>query len=158
MTIESDLNRIAIALEAIAASMSAPKVAHVTPVAAPIPVVQVAPVAVEVPVMAPPAPAMPAAPFPTIAAPVAAPAPVVAPVAVAPVVVSAPAPAPVAAPTVFASKQEMTDFVVSSYRALGAEKGAQIQGVLTAMGFANINDVPPEQWGALKAGIDALKG
>ena len=154
MTIESDLNRIAIALEAIAASMSAPKVAHVTPVAAPTPVVQVAPVAVEVPVMAPPAPAMPAAPFPMAAT-------VAAPVVTTTQTVTLPTPtvtSTTVSPAVFASKQEMTDFVVSSYRALGAEKGAQIQNVLTGMGFANINDVSPEQWGALKVGIEALKG
>ena len=169
MTIESNLARITVALETIAAALSAPKASHVTPVAAPTPAVEqsapvVAPVAVA-PVVAPVAapvvaPAMPAAPFPTVAAPAPAPAPTpVAPV-VAPVVVAAPAPvaASPSSPTVFASKQEMTDYVVSSYRALGAEKGAQIQGVLTGMGYANINDVDPSRWGELKAGIEALKG
>jgi hypothetical protein len=88
---------------------------------------------------------MPAAPFPMAApAPVA---PVVAPAPVAPVV---------AAPAVFASKEEMTQFVIAQYRALGAEKGAGIQGVLTGMGYANINDVDPARWGDLKSGIEAL--
>ena len=148
--IESDLSRIATALELIAAALSAKpvKAAKDTP----------APVAVQAPVVAPVstpvvvAPVMPAAPFPVAAAPVvapvvAAPAPVVAPVVAAPVASS---------PAVFASKEEMTQFVINSYRALGAEKGALIQGVLTAMGYANINDVDPARWGELKAGIEAL--
>lgn len=144
MSLENNLSRIADSLELIAKVLSAKQVIPSTPV-------QVAPVVVAAAPVAPapiaPAPAMPAAPFPTVAVtPVAAPAP-------------APAPAPVAAPTaaVFESKQAMTDYVIASYRALGAEKGAAIQGVLTGMGFANINDVPAEQWGQLKTGIEALK-
>lgn len=149
--IESDLSRIATALELIAAALSSSKptkAAKDTP----------APVAVQAPVVAPvstpvvAAPVMPAAPFPVAATPVV---PVV-----APVVVAAPAPvvaAPVVStPAVFSSKEEMTQFVINSYRALGAEKGALIQGVLTAMGYANINDVDPVRWGELKAGIEAL--
>jgi hypothetical protein len=57
----------------------------------------------------------------------------------------------------FANKQAMTDFVLTSYKALGAEKGAKIQDVLVALGHRNINDVPAELWGQLKAGIEALK-
>ena len=137
--IESDLSRIATALELIAAALSAKptKAAKDTP----------APVAMQAPVPVPvvAAPVMPAAPFPMpVATPVV---PVVAPVVAAPV-------APVA--TAFASKEEMTQFVINSYRALGAEKGALIQGVLTAMGYANINDVDPARWGELKTGIEAL--
>ena len=135
--IESDLSRIATALELIAAALSAKptKAAKDTP----------APVAMQAPVPVPvvAAPVMPAAPFPVVAPVVAAPAPVVA----APVV---------STPAVFSSKEEMTQFVINSYRALGAEKGALIQGVLTAMGYANINDVDPARWGELKAGIEAL--
>ena len=137
--IESDLSRIATALELIAAALSAKPTKEVkdTPVAvqAPVPVPVIAPVVA--------APVMPAAPFPVVAPVVAAPAPVVA----APVV---------STPAVFASKEEMTQFVINSYRALGAEKGALIQGVLTAMGYANINDVDPARWGELKAGIEGL--
>jgi hypothetical protein len=142
--IESDLTRIAVALESIAKSLS--EGAKHTPVALQAPAVVAptlaAPVVTPVAPVAAPAAAMPAAPFP-ITAPVA---PVVAPVVT---------PAPVAT-AVFASKQEMTDFVIAKYRALGAEKGALIQGVLTTMGYANINDVDPARWGELKAGIEAL--
>jgi hypothetical protein len=113
-----------------------------------------------------------------IAAPVVAAAPAVAPVPVvaapvaAPVVISTVMPAlptfdlPVVAPTTapaatvpppFANKQAMTDFVLASYKALGAEKGAKIQDVLVSLGCKNINDVPEAQWGALKAGVEALK-
>jgi len=136
--IESDLSRIATALELIASALSSSKptkAAKDTP----------APVSIQAPVAAPvvAAPAMPAAPFPM---------PVASPVAVAPVVATPVAPVA----TAFSSKEEMTQFVINSYRALGAEKGALIQGVLTAMGYANINDVDPARWGELKAGIEAL--
>ena len=142
--IESDLSRIATALELIAAALSAKptKAAKDTP----------APVAMQAPVPVPvvAAPVMPAAPFPVAATPVV---PVVVPVVAAPV---APVVVSPSSPTAFSSKEEMTQFVINSYRALGAEKGALIQGVLTAMGYANINDVDPARWGELKAGIEAL--
>ena len=142
--IESDLSRIATALELIAAALSAKPTKDVkdTPV----------PVAVQAPVPAPviAAPVMPAAPFPVAATPVV---PVVAPVVAAPV---APVVVSPSSPAAFSSKEEMTQFVINSYRALGAEKGALIQGVLTGMGYANINDVDPARWGELKAGIEAL--
>ena len=135
--IESDLSRIATALELIAAALSAKPTKDVKDT----PVVLQAPV---------PAPVMPAAPFPVAATPVV---PVVVPVVAAPV---APVVVSPSSPAVFSSKEEMTQFVINSYRALGAEKGALIQGVLTAMGYANINDVDPARWGELKAGIEAL--
>jgi hypothetical protein len=104
------------------------------------------------------------------AAPVAvqAPAPVAAPVAVAPVpvpvmppppVFAAPPPpapaAPAAAP--FSDQKGLIDFVMGAYKALGPQKGAQIQNVLIGMGCTNINDVKPEQYGALYAAVEALK-
>ena len=110
-------------------------------------------------------------PAPVAAAPVAAPvivAPVIAPV-VAPVSVAAPvmpAPpsfaAPVVAPVVsgtapFSDPKGLIDFVMTSYKALGAVKGAGIQGVLTGLGYQNINDVNPAHYGALFTGIEALK-
>lgn len=110
-------------------------------------------------------------PTPVAAAPVAAPvivAPVIAPV-VAPVSVAAPvmpAPpsfaAPVVAPVVsgtapFSDPKGLIDFVMTSYKALGAVKGAGIQGVLTGLGLTNINDVNPAHYGALFTGIEALK-
>lgn len=138
--IESDLSRIATALELIAAALSAKPVKAAKDTPAPVAVQAPVPTPVVTPVVA--APVMPAAPFPVAATPVA-----VVPVVAAPV-------APVA--TAFSSKEEMTQFVINSYRALGAEKGALIQGVLTSMGYANINDVDPARWGELKAGIEAL--
>jgi hypothetical protein len=50
------------------------------------------------------------------------------------------------------------DYVMSSYKALGPQKGAQIQGVLSSIGASTINEVKPEQYGALFAGVEALKG
>jgi hypothetical protein len=46
---------------------------------------------------------------------------------------------------------------MSSYKALGPQKGAQIQNVLTTLGYQNINDIKPEHYGALFAGVEALK-
>jgi hypothetical protein len=83
--------------------------------------------------------------------PVAMPAP---PSFVAPAPVAAPAPA--GAP--FSDGKGLIDYVMSSYKALGPQKGAMIQGVLVNLGYQNINDVKPEHYGQLFAGVEALKG
>jgi|GEM_PF-3374896 len=99
-----------------------------------------------------------------LAAPVAAPAPV----AAAPVVPAMPAPpvfappAPVAPATTlpkapFTDQKSLIDYVMSSYKTLGVAKGAQIQQVLVSLGHQNINDVKPENYDALFAGVEALK-
>ena len=148
MTIENNLASIAKSLELIAAALTT-KNANPTPIP-----VTAQPAAVPVA----PAPVVPVAQTPT---PFAIPAP---PVFQAPAPVATPAPAPVAAPvqavspSPFADKNAMMDFVLSSYKALGSEKGAKIQDVLTTIGYKNINDVPVEKWADLKAGIEALKG
>lgn len=141
MSFETNLERIAASLELIAASLSAKPVSVTTPVATP--VVEATPVVATVqvtPVVAPTA--MPPTPVFTQA------------VAVAPVGVTVAA-APQA--PAFADKAAMMDFVIASYKALGQEKGAKIQEVLTGMGFQNVNDVDPARWGELKAGIEGLK-
>ena len=150
MTIENNLASIAKSLEIIATALTA-KNANLNPISdrtqpVSVPVPPVAPVAAPVLGTIPPMPVE----VPAVAAsPSNMPAP---PVFTAPV-----ASAPVAsAPLAFADKQAMMDFVISSYKSLGSEKGARIQGVLEAMGYKNINDVAPEQWGQLKAGIEAL--
>ena len=103
-----------------------------TPVAAPI-------VAAPTPVVTPPAP-------------VPAPAPVMPP----PPTFAAPAPAPTAA-LPFSDTKSLIGWVMGVYQALGPAKGAQIQQVLVGLGCANINDVKPEQYAALYAGVEALK-
>jgi len=137
MSLENNLASIAKSLELIAAALTQ-KNANPTPITAP-----AQPVPVPVPVAAPVMPALPVfqAPVP-VATPV--PAPVVAPVQAL-------------TPSPFADKNAMMDFVMTSYRALGAEKGAKIQDVLTTIGYKNINDVPVEKWADLKAGIEGLK-
>ena len=73
-----------------------------------------------------------------------------------PTFIAAPAaPAPTAAP--FSDGKGLIDYVMSSYKALGAAKGALIQGVLTGLGYQNINDVKPEHYAALFAGVEGLK-
>jgi hypothetical protein len=57
----------------------------------------------------------------------------------------------------FDNPKGLIDFVMSSYKALGPVKGAGIQGVLTSLGYQNINDVNPAHYGALFSGIEALK-
>ena len=104
-----------------------------------------------------------AAPAPVAQAPIAPPAPVAAaPVAAAPAMPAPPAfVAPVAAPAVagapFTDGKGLIDYVMNAYKALGPQKGAQIQNVLTSLGYQNINDVKPEHYGALHSGVEALK-
>jgi hypothetical protein len=102
-------------------------------------------------------------------------APVAAPV---PVAVVAPVAAPIAAPVMpappsfvtpqavfvpqngapFTDPKGLIDFVMTSYKNLGPAKGAGIQGVLTGLGYQNINDVKAEHYAALFSGIESLKG
>ena len=72
-------------------------------------------------------------------------------------VTPAPAPAPVAGGAPFSDSKGLIDYVMSAYKALGAAKGANIQSVLVSLGYQNINDVKPEHYGALFAGVEALK-
>ena len=107
-----------------------------------------------------------------VAAPAAAPAvvtitpasPAPAPVAAAPAMpappvfeVPAPAPAPTLPKAPFVDQKGLIDYVMSSYKTLGVAKGAEIQQVLVSLGHQNINDVKPENYDALFAGVEALK-
>lgn len=132
MSIEAKIEALTAAVIALTAKLEGQNVA------APAPVAQ--------------APVVVAAPAP-VAAPVAAPAPVMPapPAFVAP----APAPAPTGAP--FSDPKGLIDYVMATYKTLGPQKGAGIQGVLTGLGYQNINDVKPEHYGALFAGVEALK-
>jgi pyruvate dehydrogenase E2 component (dihydrolipoamide acetyltransferase) len=133
MSLESKIEALTAAVVALTAKLESSNVAAPAPVApTPAPVVQAAPAPVAAPVAA--APVMPAPP--TFAAPVAAPAPTGAP---------------------FSDGKGLIDYVMGAYKALGPQKGAQIQGVLTGMGYQNINDVKPEHYGQLFAGVEALK-
>lgn len=135
MTIEKDLSRIATALETIANHLNA------TPAAAPAP----APVAVSVPVAAPvPTPT----PAPIPAAPVVVP---VAPAAPVPVMAS-----PSSVP--FTDPKGLIQYVMDSYKTLGPAKGASIQNVMLNLGYQNINEIKPEHYAAVHAGVEALKG
>ena len=78
-----------------------------------------------------------------------------APPTFAPPSFAAPAPAPAGAP--FSDGQGLIAYVMDAYKSMGPTKGAGIQGVLTSIGVANINDVKPEQYGTLFAGVEALK-
>ena len=108
---------------------------------------------------APAAPVVIAAPAPSAPQTFTAPAPA-APVPVMPAPPSFVAPAPVAAAPAgapFSDPKGLIDYVMTSYKTLGPQKGAQIQTVLTSMGYGNINDVKPEHYGQLYAGVEALK-
>jgi hypothetical protein len=117
-------------------------------------------VAPAAPVAPAPAPVVEVAPV--VAAPLAQPAPVAAPVMPAPPAFVAPAPVTAPAPQAtggapFNDGKGLIDYVMSAYKALGAAKGSQIQNVLVSLGYQNINDVKPEHYGALFAGVEALK-
>ena len=132
MSLENKIEALTAAVLALTAKLESSNVAPAAPVAlAPAPVVEVAPV-----VAAPVAPAMPAPPA---------------------FVAPAPAPAPVAGGAPFSDGKGLIDYVMSAYKALGAAKGSQIQNVLVSLGYQNINDVKPEHYGALFAGVEALK-
>ena len=136
MSLEAKIEALTQAVIALTAKLESTNVAPAAPVVNPAP----APAA--------PAPAPVAAPAPAAAAP-AMPAP--------PTFQPAPAaPAPTGAP--FSDPKGLIDYVMSAYKALGPQKGAQIQTVLTGLGYGNINDVKPEHYGALHAGVEALKG
>jgi hypothetical protein len=139
MSLESKIEALTQAVVALTTKLESSNVAPAAPVApAPAPVVQAAPEPQVMPpaVVVAPAPAMPAPPAFVAPAPVAAP-------------VSAGAP--------FTDGKGLIDYVMGAYKALGAAKGAQIQGVLVGLGYQNINDVKPEHYGALFAGVEALK-
>ena len=139
MSLELEIKNLTAAVAALTAKIEGINVAPAAPVAqAPAPVAAPVTVTVTTPTPAPvaaPAPVMPAAP-------------------------SFVAPAPVAAPaagTPFNDPKGLLEYVMGAYKALGAEKGQQIQGVLTSMGYQNINDVKPEHYAQLHAGVEALK-
>jgi hypothetical protein len=141
MSLENKIEALTAAVLALTAKLESSNVAPAAPVApAPAPVVQAAPVIV--PVMD--TPALPAG-VPIMPAP---------PAFVAP----APAPAPVAGGAPFSDGKGLIDYVMGAYKALGAAKGSQIQTVLTGLGYSNINDVKPEHYAQLFAGVEALKG
>ena len=78
--------------------------------------------------------------------------------------VEAPIPAVVIAPVVvpvttcpITNGKELMDYVMTSFKALGPEKGARIQEVLNGIGCAAINEVRADQYAALYAGIEGLK-
>ena len=113
----------------------------------------IAPVVTPAPVPVPVAPVV--TPAPVAAAIVA---PVAAPVMPAPPTFIAPVAAPVPTGAPFNDPKGLIEFVMTSYKNLGPAKGAGIQGVLTGLGYQNINDVKPEHYAALFSGIEALKG
>jgi hypothetical protein len=138
MSLEAKIEALTAAVTALTAQLQAGNVAAPAPVApTPAPVVQAAPIHVSVVDTPAPVAAAPAMPAP--------------PSFVAP----APAPAPTGAP--FSDPKGLIDYVMGAYKALGPQKGAQIQSVLTGLGYQNINDVKPEHYGALHTGVEALK-
>ena len=136
--LEQKLDELVTAINALVAALNA-KAAHApAPVAAPMVAPAPAPVAAPAPapvaVVAPPAPAMPAPPT-----------------------FNAPAPAPVASGVPFSDQKGLVTYVMGAYQSMGPQKGAQIQQVLLQMGCQSINEVKPEQYAALYAGVEALK-
>jgi hypothetical protein len=147
MSLELKIEALTAAVVALTAKLESSNVAAPAPVApAPAPVVQAAPVPVAAPAPVAAAPAMPAPPSFT-------------PAAMAPAM--NPSPTATATSTTssapFTDGKGLIDYVMGAYKALGPQKGAMIQGVLTGMGYQNINDVKPEHYGQLFAGVEGLK-
>ena len=138
MSLELKIEALTAAVTALTAQLQAGNVAAPAPVAlTPAPVVQAAPVIVNQPLVTPvsvsAANVMPTPPS-----------------------FAAPAPAVTGAP--FSDGKGLIDYVMGAYKAMGPQKGAMIQSVLTNMGYQNINDVKPEHYAALYTGVEALKG
>lgn len=57
----------------------------------------------------------------------------------------------------FNDSKELIQYVMGSYKELGAEKGAMIQNVLAELGYSNINDIRSEHYLELFNGIENLK-
>ena len=132
MSLESKIEALTAAVQALTAKLESGNVAPAAPVApAPSPVVKAAPA----PVAA--APAMPAPPVFVNPKPY--------------VPMDAPA------PSMFTDPKGLIDYVMGAYKALGPQKGASIQCVLVGLGYQNINDVKPEHYRDLFNGIEALK-
>ena len=73
---------------------------------------------------------------------------------------AAPGPAtltPVSQGAPFTDGAGLIAYVMGAYKEMGPTKGALIQGVLTQLGYNNINDVKPEHYGSLYQGVEALK-
>ena len=142
MSLEQKIDALTAAVVALTAKLESSNVAAPAPVApAPAPVVQAAPVpktAEESARIGSPVAAAPAMPAP--------------PSFVAPATVTVSA---TGAP--FTDGKGLIDYVMNAYKALGPQKGALIQGVLTGLGYQNINDVKPEHYAALHTGVEALK-
>ena len=129
MSIEQKISELTAAVTALTAALNQRAGAPTVPQAA-------APVAQQfAPAVAPAPTAMPT--LPTFAA---------APAAVAPVQ---------GAP--FTDGAGLIAYVMGAYKEMGPTKGANIQGVLTQLGYNNINDVKPEHYGSLFQGVEALK-
>ena len=141
MSLEAKIEALTQAVVALTAKLESANVAAPAPVAqAPAPVAAPAPVIVNQPLVTPaPVAAAPAMPAP--------------PAFVAP----APAAAPVVSGAPFTDGKGLIDYVMGAYKAMGPQKGAQIQTVLTGLGYQNINDVKPEHYGALFQGVEQLK-
>ena len=147
MSLEAKIEDLTAAIHALVAAMGARPVAAPAPVAAPVPTSAAipsapapAPVVAAPPAPVPVSPSSPAMPAPPVFAP---PAPV--------------APAATLPKAPFTDQKSLIDYVMSSYKTLGVAKGAQIQQVLVSLGHQNINDVKPENYDALFAGVEALK-
>ena len=139
MSLESKIEALTAAVQALTAKLESGNIAPAAPMIKTVPVVESAlgatPVVKSAPVVA--APQMPAPPVFVNPKPY--------------VPMDAPA------PSMFTDPKGLIDYVMGAYKALGPQKGASIQGVLVGLGYQNINDVKPEHYGDLFNGIEALK-
>ena len=146
MSIEAKIEALTAAIVTLTAKLESSNVAPGAPVApAPAPVVKAAPITVATVTAVDPVPEPVAQ---VVTAPVM-PAP---PLFVAPVVQAA---VPAGAP--FNDAKGLMEYVLTAYKAMGQYRGAGIQSVLTTLGYQNINEIKPEHYSALYAGVEALK-
>lgn len=126
MTIETDLTRIADALEKLVSMTGAPSIKEAE---TPAPKV----VKQETQTPAPTSTLLPTSPAPKAAVP----------------------PQTVADSAPFKDTPALVAYAMQAYQKLGAVKGSQIQGILKDLGYDNINKVKPEHFAQFKARIEA---
>ena len=143
-TIEQNLTSIAASLQVIVQLLQNQKHEVTASPAAPV-----------VPTPAPPAPVAP----PVVVAPVSS--PVIPPAPVAPVSSPVIPPAPVAPPPVASGAPtthgDLTKYVMQTYTELGPEKGGAIQGIISACGVSNINEINAAHFGYIFEQVERLK-
>lgn len=157
MSLESKIEALTAAVIGLTARLDAQSAHSAANVAAQHipPIVASAP---QQPMQAPPS--LPVAPpaAPAFAPPLPPPAAVAPPAAMPPPPSFVTPPAPAANGAVpFTDSKGLIGWVTQAYTAMGAAKGAQIQGIITQLGYKAINEIQPQHFAPFYQAVEALR-